>query len=140
MAVSAPTTERRVGAGEVGGEAPVAPASAAGRAGPALTAALLAALAYAVFAHGAASQPNGARVQVGLAALALVAVGAWLLLGGVRVAAPPAGWAGLGVLVLFAAWTGLSLAWTVAPSGTWTQLNRTISYGLVAALALAAGT
>jgi hypothetical protein len=140
MAVSAPTTQRRVGAGEAGAEAPVGPAAAAGRAGPVLTVALLAALTFAVFAHGGASQPDAARVQVVLAALALGTVTAWVLISGLRVAAPPAGWAGLGLLALFAAWTGLSLTWTVAPSGTWDQLNRTISYGLVVALALAAGT
>ena len=140
MAVSAPTTEARGGAGEIGGQAPVLPGSIPGRAGPVLLAALVATLAYAVFAHGAAGDAEAARVQVGLAGLALLATGAWLIFGRLRIAAPPVAWVGLGLLTGFAAWTGLSLAWSLAPSGTWTQLNRTISYVLVVALALAAGS
>jgi hypothetical protein len=140
MAVSAPTSERPLGAGEAGVEAPAGPRAAAGHAGPALLLVLVVALVYAVFAHGAAGEPDAARLQVGLAGLALAATAAWVVLGGLRTVAPPAGWAGLGLLAGFAAWSGLSMAWTIAPEGTWTQLNRTISYVLVVALALAAGS
>ena len=103
MAVSAPTTEARGGAGEIGGQAPVLPGSTPGRAGPVLLAALVATLAYAVFAHGAAGDAEAARVQVGLAALALLATGAWVIFGGLRIAAPPVAWVGLGLLTGFAA-------------------------------------
>jgi hypothetical protein len=140
MAVSAPTSERPVGAVGHGREAPVVAPSPPRRAGPILLAAVVAVLAYGVFAHGAASDPEAARLQVVVAALALVVAGAWLTWSRLRVAAPPAAWAGLGMLAGFAAWSGLSLAWSVAPSGTWTQLNRTIAYVLVVALALAAGS
>jgi hypothetical protein len=139
MAVTAPTSERSVGVDEVAWDAPPEGLAPPRRTGPLVLGAVVAVLAYAVFAHGAAANPDAARLQVVLAGLALVVVGAWATWSRLRVAAPPAAWAGLGLLAGFAAWSGLSLAWSVAPSGTWTQLNRTIAYVLVVGLALVAG-
>jgi hypothetical protein len=110
------------------------------RAGGALLGGLLAALLYAAFAGGAASYPHAARLQAGLCVLAALAVGALLWRGDLRLSGSPAGWIGLGLLAAFAAWTGLSLAWSVAPSGTWVELNRAISYVLIVALALLAAS
>src|SRR5205807_8596270 len=57
MAVSAPTSERPVGAGRSEGEAPLVARSAPPWAGPASLAAAVVVLTYAIFAHGAAAEP-----------------------------------------------------------------------------------
>jgi hypothetical protein len=143
MAATAPTIRRLAGA-PAGAGAPArdgSPAHAAStRAGALVTAALLAVLLYAAFAHGAASQPEEARLQVAVSLLSVAALAALLWHPRLRVTAPPAGSAGLGLLAAFAAWSGLSLAWSLDPSATWTELNRAIAYVLVVALALAAGS
>src|SRR5437764_7344397 len=69
---------------------------------------LAAAIVYAAFADGAIELPNEARLQVGVAAVALVALPTWLLRARARVAAPRAGWAALAALALFTVWTGVS--------------------------------
>jgi hypothetical protein len=140
MAVTAPTL-RRPGAGVSDASTEAVPAGSPDtRAGAALLAALLLVLLYAAFAGGAASYPDEARVQVALCVVVAAAIGALLWRGWPRLAGSPAGWAGLVLLAAFAAWVGLSLAWSVAPSGTWTELNRAISYVLVVAIALAAAS
>jgi O-antigen ligase/polysaccharide polymerase Wzy-like membrane protein len=100
---------------------------------------LAAAVVYAVFADGATTLPEEARLQVGIAATALAALSVLLLGRGLRLAAPRAAYAGLALLAGFAAWSGLSLDWSIAPSDTWTELNRAIAYALVAGLALLVG-
>lgn len=110
---------------------PVAP-------GAALVIALLAAVGYAVFDHGATSYPAEARVQVVLAAVALAACTIGLWSDRAAIVAPATAWAGLLALSLFAVWSGVSLAWSVAPEGTWVELNRAIAYTLVAGLGLVA--
>ena len=137
MAATAPTLRRPGGA--VAGAVDVPSRRPDPRAGALLLGALLAVLAYAVFADGAASYPDEARVQVALCAIAIVGVAA-VVWRGAGVAGSSAGWAGLTLLGAFAAWSGLSLAWSVAPSGTWTELNRAIAYVLVVGLALVAGS
>jgi O-antigen ligase/polysaccharide polymerase Wzy-like membrane protein len=101
---------------------------------------LAAVVAYAAFADGAIALPMEARLQVGIAALALGALGALLFVRGMRASAPASGWGGLGLLVAFAAFSGLSFAWSIAPDGTWSELNRAISYLLVTAVALVVGS
>ena len=54
----------------------------------ALAAALMIAIVYAAFAHGAVSSPAEPRLQVALAAVAALAAGAWLWTGTLRIAAP----------------------------------------------------
>src|SRR5919199_3365545 len=68
-----------------------APARARSAAGW-LTFGLLGAIAYAAFAHGAAAPPAEARLQVGVAALALAALAAVPFRPGQRVASSRAGW------------------------------------------------
>lgn len=111
-----------------------------GRAGTVLGVLLGVAVAYAVFAHGATSNPSEARLQVGLAAISMFAAVLWLWPRPRRIEAPATAWAGLALLTAFAAWSGLSLGWTVSPSDTWTELNRAMSYALVTGLALAYGS
>src|SRR3954470_21322910 len=99
-----------------------------------------AALVYAAFADGAIALPMEARLQVGVAALALLAFGALLFGRGVRASSTTAGWTGLALLVAFAAYSGLSLAWSIAPDGSWGELNRTLAYALVVAVGLVVGS
>src|SRR3954451_23294950 len=101
--------------------------------------ALAAAVVYAAFADGAIALPMEARLQAGIAAVAVVAVGALLFGRGMRASSTTAGWAGLALLLLFAIYSGLSLAWSIAPDGTWGELNRAIAYVLVTAVALVVG-
>jgi hypothetical protein len=100
--------------------------------------ALLAAAAYAAFSDGATAAPAEPRLQVALALVSLPALGA-LLFGGLRAAAPRTALIGLALLLAFAAWSGLSLAWSTAPDLTWSELNRALAYALVAGLAVALG-
>ncbi|MDX6667441.1 MAG: hypothetical protein QOK04_821, partial [Solirubrobacteraceae bacterium] len=99
-----------------------------------------AAVAYAAFASGAIELPMEARLQVGVAALSLLSFAALLFAKPMRVSATTAGWAGLALLALFAIWTGATIAWSIAPDATWTELNRTLAYTLVAAIALTIGS
>lgn len=111
------------------------------RPGAALALALVAACLYAAFAHGAVGLPDEARLQVGLAIVAVCAAGSWLVgAGGVRFAAPVEAWWGAGLLAAFAAWCGLSLLWSATPDRTWVELNRAIAYTLVVVLAIGAAT
>ena len=124
---------------------PASPSAAPGAAEPpaarlpgALPLALLAVLAYAAFAHGATNDPDEARVQIALAVVAAVTTVGWLY-GDVRLRAPKLAWAGIGLLGAFAAWSGVTLAWSVAPDQTWIECNRALAYVLVAVLGVAAG-
>jgi hypothetical protein len=99
-----------------------------------------AALAYAAFADGAIALPMEARLQVGVAVLGMLALGALLFAPGVRVSADGLGWGGLVLLLAFAVFTGASLAWSIAPDGTWGELNRALAYLLVACVALLVGS
>ncbi|MEA2265829.1 MAG: hypothetical protein QOE27_1412 [Solirubrobacteraceae bacterium] len=132
----------------VAASAPPAPASARpapsaprpSAAGRRLLIGLLALCAYAAFARGATDIAAETRLQVLLAGLALAGAVAWL-----GVASPPPAISrraltAVALLVAFAAWSGLSLLWSVAPADTWVEINRTIEYALFTALALAAAS
>src|SRR4051794_21932700 len=97
-------------------------------------------VAYAAFADGAIALPMEARLQVAIAALALFALAAFLFAPAMRAAADRLGWAGLAVLTALAIYTGLSFAWSIAPDGTWGEVNRTIAYLLVTLVALLVGS
>lgn len=105
----------------------------------ALLAALVAALAYAAFAAGAARQPGEALLEVALAVLALVAVAALLYDERWRARAPRPAWIAVGALAAFAAWSGITLAWSIAPDRSWEELNRALAYALVAGLGVLLG-
>src|SRR5438874_1361690 len=106
----------------------------------ALLLALVAACAYAAFAHGAVAIPEETRLQVGLAALSVAAAACWLGWRGLSLSASRTAWWGVGLLVGFAAWCALSLLWSVMPDRTWGEVNRAISYVLVLVLAMAVGS
>src|SRR5205085_1983100 len=57
-----------------------------------------------------------------------------------RMSSTTAGWSGLGLLLAFAVYCGLSLAWSIAPDGTWAELNRALAYLLVTAIAFVVGS
>ncbi len=104
-----------------------------------LLAALLAALLYAAFAAGAARQPGEAWFEIAAAVLALAATASALLGGPISARAPRGAWWGVVLLALFVAWSGLTLAWSIAPDRTWEELNRAVSYALVAGLGVLVG-
>jgi hypothetical protein len=108
------------------------------RRGTILTLALLAACAYAAFAHGAVQIPAESRLQIGLDVVALAAAAAWLSRrGGPRTSRE--GWWGVALLAAFGAWCALTMLWSVAPDQSWLQANRALAYALVALLAIGVG-
>ena len=94
---------------------------------------------WALFSEGATSLQNEAGLQIAICATALVTLAGLLFSPRVRMRAPVPALAGLGLLILFAAWAGWSIAWSVAPDLSWVQLNRWGAYALVVALALVLG-
>ena len=96
-------------------------------------------VAWALFSDGATSLENEAGLQIALCAAALVTLAGLLFSPRVRLRAPAIALVGVGLLVLFAAWSGWSIAWSIAPDLSWVQLNRWAAYALVAALALVLG-
>jgi O-antigen ligase len=117
---------------------PVAPARPAGAA--MLAGALAIVAAWAIFSHGATSQEDEAELQIALCALGLIALVGLLFSPRVRLRAPRPALAGLALLVLFAAWSGWSIDWSIAPEQSWVQLNRWAAYALAAGLALVIGS
>src|SRR4051794_37674803 len=109
------------------------------RAPVALGAALAIAIAYAAFANGAVGLADESRLQVAIAAVATASVAALIFGRGLVARLPRRAWIGLALLVGFAAWTGLSILWSIAPDESWVELNRAISYALVAGLGLVLG-
>ena len=116
---------------------PLAPART--RAGDVLAGVLLALCLYAAFADGAVALVDEARLQAGIALAALGGAAVWLSGGGLQPRASRAGWLAVGLLAGFAAWSGLSLIWSVTPDLTWTETNRAVAYSLVLVLAFALG-
>ena len=112
--------------------------SARPTAGVALLVALLGAAGYAAFAEGAAGQPEEGWLQVGVALIALVAAAAWLGTGRLTARPSPLAIAGIVLLLAYAGWSAISLAWSVAPDRTWAEVNRGLTYALVVAIALLA--
>jgi hypothetical protein len=110
-----------------------------GRAPIALGTGLLALTVYAVFAHGAIQSPAEPRLQVATAAIAAVAAGACLWMGTLRFAAPRVALAAVALLIGFAMWSALTLAWSVAPDLTWIEFNRLVAYLLILGLAIVLG-
>ena len=110
------------------------------RAPMALGAGLAVAVLYAMFANGAIGIPQESRLQVGVAVLAFASLAALLYGRGLRVAGGPLALPGIALLAGFAAWSGLSITWSIAPDESWLELNRAIAYTLVAGLALALGS
>jgi O-antigen ligase len=97
-------------------------------------------VAWALFSDGATSLENEAGLQIALCAAALVTLAGLLFSPRVRLRAPAIALVGLGLLALFAVWSGWSIAWSIAPDLSWVQLNRWAAYTLVAALALVLGS
>ncbi|MGH3994071.1 MAG: hypothetical protein ACRDSN_16625, partial [Pseudonocardiaceae bacterium] len=62
------------------------------------------------------------------------------LFGALRFEASGRAVAGIGLLGGFAAWSALSITWSVAPDETWLEVNRAIAYALVAAMGVALGS
>ena len=106
----------------------------------ALGLALGVALLYAMFAEGAIGIPQESVLQIGVAAIALATLAVLLFGRGLRASAAPMALVGLAMLAGFAAWSGLSIAWSISPDQSWLELNRALAYGVVVALALVLGS
>ncbi len=133
MAVTTPASAR--GATRVGVRHALRP-----QPGTALLGALVAACMYAVFAHGGVGLPEEPRLQIGIALVSIGAAIGWLSSRALSLRAPAEAWIGVGLLLGFAVWCGVTLLWSVAPDNTWAQANRSIAYALVAVLAIAVGS
>jgi hypothetical protein len=117
---------------------PAAPARVRSpRSAIALLRALTAALAYAVFAHGAVGLPEEPRLQIGLVLTGVGAAVGLLLTRTLALRAPVQVWIGVGLLAGFAAWCGVTMLWSVTPDRSWEHVNRALAYTLVVVLAVA---
>jgi tetratricopeptide (TPR) repeat protein len=75
--------------------------------------------------------------SVWLALAALLAAAGWCAFGlAGRTTAPGGGLALLGLLLALAAWSGISIAWSVAPDLSWDELDRLLVYAAFLALGL----
>jgi O-antigen ligase len=101
--------------------------------------AVLAAILYAAFAHGAVTRATTTRTELVVAALAAVGALGWLWLGTVRVSTVTATLIGLVLLGGFACWSGLSVLWSISPDQSWIEVNRVVTYLLVVGLGVAVG-
>ena len=115
------------------------PAATQPRRGTILALALLAACAYAAFAHGAARIPDETWLQVGLDVAALLTVAGWLSR---REALQTTreGWLGIALLTGFGVWCAITMLWSVTPDESWLEANRSLAYALVVVLAVGLGT
>lgn len=93
-----------------------------------------------MFASGAIGVPEETRLQIGVAVIALATLAVLSFGTGLRVAPAPLAGAGLALLAGFAAWSGLSGAWSVAPDESWLELNRALAYTIVAGLGVVLGS
>jgi hypothetical protein len=118
---------------------PGARLGAAPRAPAALAVALLLMCLYAAFDHGAVGPSGQERLQLALSAVAAPALAAWLWGGTLRASAPRLVWTAVGLLAAFALWSGVTLAWSVAPDQTWAECNRAVGYVLALLLAVVLG-
>jgi hypothetical protein len=118
----------------------VQPAATQPRRGTILTLALIAACAYAAFAHGAVRIPDETWLQAGLIVVGLLSAAAWLSRrDGWAAAVPREAWLGVALLSAFGAWCALSMLWSVAPDDSWLEANRSLAYALAALLAIGLG-
>jgi O-Antigen ligase len=101
--------------------------------------ALLVLCGYAAFAGGATQSPAEPRLQVAICVVTVLAAGAWLWSGSLRLKAPRTAAWGAAALIAFAVWSGLSLEWSAAADNTWTEFNRTFAYVLMLGLAISFG-
>src|SRR3954464_8851392 len=130
MAAVTTPARPRVAATPVGVR-PVRIRTAPARSGAALVVALVAACAYAVFAHGAVGLPEEPRLQIGIALVGVGAAVGLLLTRTLSLRAPAGAWIAFGLLAGFAVCCGVTLLWSVTPDRTWAHVNRAVSYTLV---------
>src|SRR4051794_13356480 len=138
---------------------------AGARAGLVVLAGLVVACAYPLFADGATGLPEATWLELGLAAVTLVALAAWAAdrrpvaeaaatagddaLADIAAAepapprfsldAPAAAWLAVAALVGLALWSALSIGWGATPDGSWDAANRDVGYALAVGCAIAAG-
>lgn len=96
-------------------------------------------LLYAAFDNGATEVAAQARVQTAMSVIAVAAAAVWIWSGDLRFSARPMAVAGLASLAAFAAWSGVTVLWSIAPDQTWLELNRALTYVLALGVALLVG-
>src|SRR5690349_3563933 len=101
-----------------------------------LAVALIAGLA--ALGGGAIDLRGGARVEVAIAVAGLICV-IGIATGSLRVPRTRV-WIPVLLLGAFAAWSALSMVWSVAPDGSWLAANRAIAYCAAAAIVLLAAS
>lgn len=90
----------------------------------------------AALGGGAIDLRGGARVEVAIAVATLVTV-LGIAAGALRVPRTRV-WIPVVALGAFAAWSALSIEWSVSPDGSWLAANRAVAYCAVAAVVLVA--
>src|SRR5579859_5741881 len=114
--------------------------SARWSAAPLTLSGLLVIVAYAAFAHGGVSPASSTRIEVAVAAVAVLAGIALAWTGTLRVSASAGALTGAVLFGLFAAWSAVTVLWSVAPNQTWLEFNRELGYVIVLLLAIALGS
>ena len=97
-------------------------------------------MVYAAFAEGATGLPQESWLQLALAGIAALACADMLYGRALRASAPRAAWVGVGLLVAFAAWCGITILWSVTPDRSWAGLNRGLAYALAVVLGIVLGS
>lgn len=105
--------------------------------GPPLLFVLIAGAAVLCLGGGAIGLESGGRFAAGAAIVGWLCV-LGLASGRLSVTGSRAAWAGAGLLGGLAAWSSLSILWSIAPDGSWLAANRTFAYAIVAAVTLIA--
>lgn len=98
---------------------------------------LLVVAAVAAFDGGAVAVSAAARAEVAVAVAGLVVV-VGLCAGVLRAPRDRLAWAGVGALAALAAWSAVSISWSIAPDESWLAANRAIAYAVFAGAALVA--
>ncbi|MEA2172016.1 MAG: hypothetical protein QOF76_5316 [Solirubrobacteraceae bacterium] len=94
----------------------------------------------ACFAGGGQSLTQQRWVDTGLALCATGAAGAWLYARGLSLRPSWLGVAGVVGLVGFAAWSAISIGWSVAPDRSWSEANRSLGFAFVVFAGLVIGS
>jgi O-Antigen ligase len=97
-------------------------------------------LFVALFFGGASGDERLFWIGMGAFVVALVGWTAAFWRGLTRPALRPAAFALLALLVLFVAWNGLSVWWSIVPDRSWDYFNRSVVYVAFAAIGLLVGT
>lgn len=135
----APSRRRPDAVGPPPWDAPPTARSRVPRAASALGLSLLILGGWAAFAHGAIFTGDAGPIEATVALVGVVTA-AGVLFGRLRARTTAAGSVALALFAGLTAWSGISLAWSVARDETWISFNRTATYAAVLVLAVVLGS